>query len=157
VQIPRSVFSLFHAVMAWYFKGLHKVIYCPHCTVASFKKLGGSGFCIYVNDATSMETTDKLCGKCCYVPLFHKQYGFLLDTDLYTSTMILALSDNNILLHKCCHMLLTRHGVWISNWIYWTQLVTTNSYKSLTNLYTLKITVTTACIKSYMSLLDIAR
>jgi hypothetical protein len=50
-----------------------------------------------------------------------------------------------------------RDGVWIGNWIYWAlTLVTTNSYNSLSELHTPKITVTAAHIKSSQSSLAVA-
>jgi hypothetical protein len=50
------------------------------------------------------------------------------------------------------HVTVTRDGVWIGNWIYWTlTLITTNNYNSLTELHTPNITVTTAHIKSSQS------
>jgi hypothetical protein len=53
-------------------------------------------------------------------------------------------------------MSVTGDEVWIGNWIYWTfTLVTTNSYDSLTELHTTKITVTTAHIKSSQSSLAV--
>jgi hypothetical protein len=49
-----------------------------------------------------------------------------------------------------------RDEVWIGNQIYWTfTLATTNSYDSLTELHTPKITVTTAHMKSSQSSLAI--
>jgi hypothetical protein len=36
-----------------------------------------------------------------------------------------------------CHVLLTRHVVWIGNWIYWRLIsVTTNNYNAVVNLHT---------------------
>jgi hypothetical protein len=37
------------------------------------------------------------------------------------------------------HVLQTRHGIWIGNWIYW-NLITTNYSKSLIDLHALQIT-----------------
>jgi hypothetical protein len=56
-------------------------------------------------------------------------------------------------------MLLTIEGVWIGNRIYRTlkQLVTTNNYDSLTELHNEKSTVTGEHIKSFQSLLAVAR
>jgi hypothetical protein len=54
----------------------------------------------------------------------------------YMSAMVSFHVGSNITPDTNCHMLVTRHGACIYNWIYWT-LVTTNVYKGITNLHTL--------------------
>jgi hypothetical protein len=83
------------------------------------------------------------------------------DSSLYEVTVILfhvSRCGPNIEYQK----ILSRNSVakdevWIGNWIYWTiTLATTNKYKSLTELHTPKITVTTAHIKPSQSSLAVA-
>jgi hypothetical protein len=76
----------------------------------------------------------------------------LFETYLYVN-IIVNVVETSLRLH--CHVLLTRHGVWIVDCIYWTLI--TRNYNSFTDIQTYWITAARALSQFSLFLLSVAQ